>query len=137
MIAGLDTSVVVRLLAGEPEDLALAALLDLNRRLRAGQRVLVSDWVLAETYYAFQHHYRASKEETLAALRSFVGTSGVECTAEATEVLATPRLASAQPGFVDRLLHRDYLRAGAQEMVTFERAARRLPGVCVLSSAGT
>ncbi len=37
MTAGLDTSVVVRLLTGEPEELALVALRYLQDQLRAGE----------------------------------------------------------------------------------------------------
>jgi predicted nucleic acid-binding protein len=49
--AGLDTSVVVRLLTGEPEDLAREAMRYVAQRSRAGDRLLVSDLVLAEAYY--------------------------------------------------------------------------------------
>ena len=77
MIIGLDTSVVVRVLTGEPRDLALVALDYLQRRLKAGDRVLVSDWVIAETYYALPHHYGASKKDTLNALRDFLASVGL------------------------------------------------------------
>lgn len=136
MTVGLDTSVVVRLLTGLPEDLAARALGYLGERRRAGDRVVVSEWVLAEAYYALQYHYGASKRDTLAALRSFLATPGVEGTPEVGEVLATPRLESAKLGFVDRVIHRDYLRSGADEMATFERAGAKLPGVQVLAASG-
>ncbi len=129
---GLDTSVVVRVLAGEPEGLALAALRFLQERQRAGDRVLISDLVLAETYHAFQHHYGASKKDTLAALRAFLATPGVEGTGEAPRVLVAPGLESAKPGFVDRVIHRDYLRSGAEQVATFERASAKLIEVAVL-----
>ena len=100
MTAGLDTSVVVRLLTGEPEALAVVALRYLQDQLRAGERVLVSDWVVAEAYYALQHHYKVSKKETLDALRSFLDTPGVEGTGEVSDVITTPGLESAKPGFI-------------------------------------
>jgi predicted nucleic-acid-binding protein len=131
---GLDTSVVVRLLAGVPEDLAFIALRFLRERIDAGHHVFVSDWVLAEAYYAFQYHYGASKKDTLDALRSFLATSGVESSEEIAAVLSTPRLAAAKPGFVDRVIHGNYLAAGMDEMVTFERAAAKLPAVRVLTA---
>jgi len=133
VIVGLDTSVVVRLLAGEPEEPALLALRYLEDRKREGDRVLVSDWVLAETYYALQHHYRATKKETLDALRSFLASSGVEGPGEVAGVLATPRLESAKPGFIDRVIHSHYRRLGAEEVATFEKRAAKLPGVRVLA----
>ena len=134
MSAGLDTSVVVRLLTGEPEDLALLALRYLREKLRTGEPVLVSDWVLAEAYYALQHHYQASKKETLGALRSFLDTPGIEGSGEVPEVIGTPGLESAKPGFIDRVIHSNYLRAGVDEVVTFEKAAAKLPSVRVLTA---
>jgi predicted nucleic-acid-binding protein len=56
----------------------------------------------------------------------------VEATGEVAEVLAVENLESAKPGFIDRVIHRNYLRSGAEQMVTFEKAAAKLPGVHVL-----
>lgn len=134
MTAGLDTSVVVRLLTGEPDGLARVALRYLQAQLRAGERVLISDWVVAEVYYALQHHYEASKKETLDALRSFLETPGIEGTGEVTDVIAIPGLESAKPGFIDRVIHANYLRSGVEEVVTFEKSAVKLPAVRVLSA---
>ena len=133
MIIGLDTSVLVRLLAGDPRDLALEALRFLLEHRAAGDRLWVSELVLAETYYALQHHYGASKRDTLSALREFLATSGIEGRGDAAEVLATPGLTSAKPGFVDRLIHGNYLRSGAEQIATFERAAAKLPSVLLLT----
>lgn len=133
MIVGIDTSVLVRVLTGEPRDSALVALGYLLEREKAGDRVLVSDWVLAEAYYALQHHYGASKKDTLDALRDFLASPGVEGTGEVAEVLATPNLESAKPGFIDRVIHQNYLRSGAQEVATFERAAGKLARARVLT----
>jgi predicted nucleic-acid-binding protein len=133
VIVGLDTSVLVRVLAGEPRDLALVALRYLLEREKAGDRVLVSDWVIAEAYYALQYHYGASKRDTLRALGDFLASPGVEGTGEVAAVLATPNLESAKPGFIDRVIHRNYLRSGAEEVATFEKAAAKLPHVRVLA----
>jgi hypothetical protein len=71
VIAGLDTSTVVPLLADEPQDLTLAALAYLTEQKGAGDRVPAFDWVLVEIYCALQHHHGASKNDTLKALRRF------------------------------------------------------------------
>jgi len=133
MTVGLDTSIIVRLLTGEPQDLASVALSFLSQRFAAQDRVLVADWVLAETYYALQHHYGASKKEAIGALREFMNEDGIESTGEAVAVLQTPRLESAKPGFIDRVIHAGYLHAGAEEIITFEKASRRLSRVRVLA----
>lgn len=137
MIIGLDTSILVRVLTGEPRDLALVALSYIQGRQKAGDRLLVSDWVFAEAYYALQYHYGASKKETLDALSDFLASSGVEGAGEVATVLTTPSLESAKPGLIDRVIHRHYLSLGAEEVATFEKAAAKLPHVRVLVAGST
>ncbi|MEP7011120.1 MAG: PIN domain-containing protein [Acidobacteriota bacterium] len=134
MIVGLDTSVIVRLLSGAPEELAATALRYLLDRRRAGDRILVSDIVLAEAYYALQHHYGVSKRDALEGFREFLTTSGVEATPEMKEVLATPNFESAKPGFIDRVIYCNYLRSGVERMATFEKAGAKMPEVVVLGA---
>lgn len=133
MRIGLDTSVVLRLLTGEPEPLALAALDRVESHLERGDAVLVSDLVAAETYFALQHHYRLPKAQALSALAALFRDSGIAATDFAAKILAQPALAKAEPGFVDRMIHAGY-SLGADRMLTFERSARRLPKVEVLPS---
>lgn len=135
MKVGLDTSVVVRLLTSEPPDLAALALVYLQERESARDVVWVSDWVLAETYYALQHHYDVPKKVALEWLRRFADSPGIQVSEITKETLALNGLESANPGFVDRLIHRAYLQGGAQEVATFERSARKLPGMRVLHAA--
>jgi predicted nucleic acid-binding protein len=131
MRLGLDTSVLLRLLTGEPEPLAAVAVRRVEARLRAGDTVLVSDLVVSEAYFALQHHYGLSKAHAIAVLREFLRQSGVLSAGGALSILATPNLASAEPGLVDRLIHAEYVRM-ADEMLTFERSAARLSGARVL-----
>ncbi len=137
MIAGLDTSVVVRLLTGEPEDLALAAVRYVEDRRQADDRLFISDWVLAESYHALQCHYQVPKAEVLQALRDLLADQLVEGTGDAPAVLEISGLATANPGFIDRVIHRNYLGSGADELVTFEKAAAKLPNVRVLNGDPT
>ena len=55
--AGLDTSVLLRLLVGEPEKQAKKAVEALDAISEARGKVHVSDLALCETYYALQFHY--------------------------------------------------------------------------------
>ena len=57
MKAGLDTSVVLRLLLGQPADQAARAVAFLDELSRGGHHAVVSDLVVAEAYFALQHHY--------------------------------------------------------------------------------
>lgn len=131
MKLGLDTSVVLRLLLGQPEDQAGRAVAFLDKILQAGHRAVVSDLVVAEVYFALQHHYGVSKKDSLTGLRRLFADGEIEPTGAAAKVLALEGLASAKPGFVDRLIHGAYGGA-ADEMVTFEKAAGRLKSVRVL-----
>jgi predicted nucleic-acid-binding protein len=129
---GLDTTVVLRLLTGEPEGQARAALAEVQARVRRGARLLVSDLVVSEAYFALQHHYGVPKDAALALLDRFLRESGVQGLGAAGRVLETPGLATARPGFVDRLIHAEYVHS-AGEILTFEQAAGRLPAVRVLA----
>lgn len=131
MKVGLDTSVVLRLLVGQPADQTARAVQFLDDLSRRADHAVVSDLVVAETYFALQHHYGVSKREALAALKQMFEEGEITATGAAQDVLALDGLASAKPGFVDRLIHDSYLRE-VQAMVTFEKASGKLPSTEVL-----
>ena len=131
MKTGLDTSVVLRLLLGQPADQAARAVAFLDKLSRGGHHAVVSDLVVAEAYFALQHHYGVSKQDALLGLRRLFADGEIEPLGAAAEVLAADGVASAKPGFVDRLVHGAYTDA-ADEMVTFEKAASKLKSVRVL-----
>lgn len=131
MKAGLDTSVVLRLLLGQPADQAARAVGFLDELSRGGHRAVVSDLVVAEVYFALQHHYDVSKQDALMGLRRLFAEGEIEPIGAVAEVFAVNGLASAKPGFIDRLIHAAYASA-ADEMVSFEKAARKLKSVRVL-----
>ncbi|MBI2440926.1 MAG: PIN domain-containing protein [Lentisphaerae bacterium] len=132
MTMGLDTSVVLRLLTGEPNVQARKALQWLREAKASGSTPVISDLVASEVYFALQHHFGVSKVEALRNLSLFLASGDVTADGVVATVLATPGLASAKPGFVDRLIHEQYLRGGAAGMVTFEKAARALAKVKLL-----
>ncbi len=131
MRVGLDTSVLLRLLTGEPEPLAAVAARRVEASLRAGDTVLVSDLVVSEAYFALQHHFGLSKAQAIDVLQEFLSKSGALAAGSADRILATHNLAVAQPGLVDRLIHAEYIRV-ADMMLTFEKSAARLTGSRVL-----
>jgi predicted nucleic-acid-binding protein len=131
---GLDTSVLMRLLLALPADQATTALSFVKEARLAGKRVVVSDLVVAEAYFALHHHYGVPKQEAVAQLLVILRSGLVE-PADGPEVLAALEGSSrspAKPGFVDRLIHAQYERLPAS-MATFERAAARLAGTTILS----
>jgi predicted nucleic-acid-binding protein len=128
----LDTSVVLRLLVAEPADQYQSATDFLQQRLDADTRVHISELVLAEAYFALQSFYGLPKKDAIDALSLFASHSGITVSPSAAEVLAQPNLAASKPGFVDRLIH-GISNASGQTLVTFEKAAKKLPTTHVLS----
>jgi predicted nucleic acid-binding protein len=131
MKVGLDTSVVLRLLLGQPADQSQRAVAFLEEAVRHGDQAVVSDLVVAETYFALQYHYGVPKKEALAALRRMFADGEIESQGVAAEILAAEGLASAKPGFVDRLIQGAYVVSGGS-MATFEKASGKLKSVRVL-----
>ncbi len=130
---GLDTSVVLRLLTGEPPRQARRALEFLHDLHEAERTAHVSDLVVAEAYFALHAHYGVPKREAIAALLEFLQSGAVEpepqgCAAQALEAASS---SSAKPGFADRLIHAQYLRHAAR-VASFDAAFRKLPGALVL-----
>ena len=123
---GADTSFLLRLLIGEPKAQAEAAVKELDQRFAKGERLAVSDLVVAETYFALQHHYEVPKQEALDTLKEFLEAPEIVALGVTQTVLAESKLGHANPGFVDRLIHADYL-ASTAGMLSFEKAARKLP----------
>lgn len=131
MRVGLDTSVVLRLLVGEPPSQAERAwqsILDANA---AGDQAVISDLVVSETYFALQHHYGVPKQLALQQIQALFDSGDISPSGCAADVLKTPGLATAKPGFVDRMIHADYLR-DAGRVLSFEKAASKLSRTHVL-----
>ena len=127
----LDTSVVLRLLVAEPAAQFEKASEFLSQCLKRGARVHVGDLVLAEAYFALQSFYGLSKKDSLKALGLFVEHSGVIVDPATAAILREPQLASAKPGFVDRLIHATSHRKG-RVFVTFEKSASKLAATHLL-----
>lgn len=131
MTVGLDTSVVLRLLVGQPADQAGRAVALLDHLTRCGDRAVVSDLVVAEVYFALQYHYGMTKKDALDGLRQLFAAGEISALGVAAEVLATEGLSSAKPGFVDRLIYGAYAGLGGT-VATFEKSAGKLKDVRVL-----
>ena len=130
---GLDTSVVLRLITGEPETLAERAGTFIEEAVREQIPLVVSDLVVCETYFALHSFYEVPKREAIEALIAMFA-EGPLTPADGPEILGVLEQSlkgSQKPGFVDRLIHARYVAAGAS-LVSFEKAARKLSGTRVL-----
>ncbi|MXY42648.1 MAG: type II toxin-antitoxin system VapC family toxin [Dehalococcoidia bacterium] len=124
---GIDTSVLVRLLTGEPPE-------EFERcvsRLRAvieedGAEVFASNQVIGEAYVAVQHHYGVSKTDARAGLTDVL-RSGLVAPLNGRVVFDALEAVEG-PGLFDRLIAGDYSRAGV-EVLTLDRKMASLTGV--------
>ena len=92
MTFGLDTSVVLRLLTGEPQELAARTLARYQEGIANGDSFYVSDIVASETYYAIQHHYGKTKEDALSALMAFSSGEGIAFSQNFAASINTPNI---------------------------------------------
>lgn len=131
--AALDTSVVMRLLTGQPQDLAIAARNYMAEIDQAGAKVFVSNLVVMEAYFACQHHYGMPKAAVLSGLHTLFCMPTFVVHPQLIGLLSAPDLTSAKPGFLDRLIHAEAMLARLP-LVTFEKAAARLPDTRLLKA---
>ncbi len=108
MSLGLDTSVLVRLLIGQPADLAAKAQERLLEAHRVRQSVIVSDLAIAEAYHALRRHYGLDPVDIRHGLLAML-TSGMVQPEPGSAVLAVLQAKLAgKAGFVDRLIQARY-----------------------------
>lgn len=117
MITGLDTSVVLRLLVGKPEDQAEKARRFLEQAHAAGDELVIGDLVVAEAYHALHYHYGIEKDAARDLLHRMV-TSGLIRLDPITSTAALEKADGA--GLVDRLVLHRYRSINAST-VTFDR----------------
>jgi predicted nucleic acid-binding protein len=121
--------VVVRLLSGEPPNVARAAARRLEAAAEAGERVVVCDLVVVEAYHALHHHYGVPQPEARALLHRFL-VSGV---VHPEPVEMVPALTATGAGLADRVIHARYRGLGAVT-VTFDRRQSDLEGAVRLKA---
>ena len=120
---GIDTSILVRLLTGEPElDFARC-----SRRLSRlieddGAEVFASNQVVGEAYVAVQHHYGVSKAASRAGLAQVLGSGMVAPLGGDAVMAALARAGGAGP--LDRLIAADHAKAGLTTLTLDRKMAR-------------
>ena len=124
---GIDTSILVRLATGDPEDgfeycvRKLTVLIE-----RDDAEVFASNQVIGEAYIALQHHYGVSKTDARAALASVL-RSGLVAPLNGAGVFAALD-SDTGCGLLDRLIADDYRRAELTTL-TLDRKMAVLPKV--------
>ena len=130
---GVDTSILVRLVARQPQA-------DYERCLNrlgvlAGELeydIFASNQAIGEAYAALTHHYDFARAEARAGLLDVL-TSGLVAPLNGRAVLEALS-AGAGPGLFDRLIADDYSQAGL-ETLTLDRQMASLPTTRLLERA--
>ncbi|MCU0795097.1 MAG: PIN domain-containing protein [Akkermansiaceae bacterium] len=125
---GIDTSVLVRLLTGDPAADYQKTVAAFEKRLEAEPQaeLFASNQVIGEAYIALQHHYGIAKHQARAALLSVL-TSGL-CSPQNGAAVLTALQTNQGCGLLDRLIVDDYSARG-MTVVTHDRRMNKLPGV--------
>ena len=108
---GIDTSILVRLVSGDPEELYEQCVQRLSVLVQEqGAEVFASNQVIGEAYIALQHHYGITKSDARDGLASVL-QSGLVAPQHGQgifDILAT----GTGCGLIDRLIADDYRRNG-------------------------
>ena len=124
---GTDTSVLMRLLTGHPEDEYERCRRELTQMVQQNQaEIFASNQVIGEAYIALQHHYGISKADARQALAQVL-SSGLVGPLNGQAVLAILS-EHGGAGLLDRLIAEDYSRQ-VSETLTLDRRMIALPGV--------
>lgn len=120
---GTDTSVLMRLATGHPEDEYQRCRRELGRMVEDDHaEIFVSNQVIGETYIALQHHYGVSKTDARRALAQVL-TSGLLAPLNGQAVL-TILSEPGGAGLLDRLIADDYSRQVSETLTLDSRMAR-------------
>ena len=126
---GIDTSILVRLITGQPPDLYSYCVERLYDLAVDGATIVASNQVIGEAYVTVQHHYGVSKADARAELFNTL-KSGLVAPLNGPAVLEA-LAATGGPGLFDRLIADDYARAGL-ETLTLDRQMASLSGARLL-----
>jgi len=122
---GIDTSILVRLATGDPEDGFEHCVRNLTALVeRDDAEVFASNQVIGEAYIALQHHYGVSKTDARAALTSVL-KSGLVAPLKGADAFAALEAVTGC-GLLDRLIADDYRRADLITL-TLDRKMAALP----------
>ena len=124
---GIDTSILVRLLTGEPASDVEYCVAKLSALVQdSAAEIFASNQVIGEAYVAVQHHYGVTKPDARSGLIDVL-RSGLVAPLNGLAVIEALK-ASGGAGLFDRLIADDYHRVGL-ETLTLDRRMSGLPQV--------
>lgn len=121
---GIDTSIFVRLLTGDPERDYEKTVARFEERLaqEPAAEFFVSNQVIGEAYIALQHHYGVTKVEARTAMLSVL-TSGLCTPLNGSEILSILETKTGC-GLLDRLITQEYHSRGHSTLTNDHKMAK-------------
>ncbi|HEY2141641.1 MAG TPA: PIN domain-containing protein [Solirubrobacteraceae bacterium] len=125
MTAFLDTNILVRHLTGDPPEMAIRA----TAALVTGERLLLTDLVLAECVYVLESFYEVGRARVAALMRAAIALPSVavidtEVLLRALEVYEVERL-----DFAEAYLVANAEATGVRRILSFDRTIGRVTTV--------
>lgn len=127
---GIDTSVLVRLVTGQPPDTYAYCRERLNELISEGIVVTASNQVIGEAFATIQFRYGIARSDAQAGLLRAL-TGGLVAPQNGHAVIDV-LVASGRPGLFDRLIAQGYAQSGLDTLTLDRAMASRLPNARLL-----
>jgi len=124
MSYGIDTSVLVRLLVGEPAAVATKVRERLLELHRLRQPVIASDLVIAEAYVALKYHYAIEPDAIRGGLQAMLASGLVQPEPGSAVLAVLQAKVGGRAGFVDRLIQASYAVDGMTTLTVDKAQAK-------------
>ena len=128
---GLDTTLVLRLLTGEPVKQFEKARTFIEEQLANSKKLFVSDLVIAESYFALYYHYKVPKDEAVQQLDNFLSSGVVHPVPGSVCQKVIKESISHKAGLVDQIIHEQYCLF-TEQIASFDKSMCKLPRTIAL-----
>ena len=128
---GLDTTLILRLLTGEPVKQFEKARRFIEEQLADSKRLFVSDLVLAESYFALHYHYKVPKDEAVRELDNLLSSGIIHPIPGSVCQKVIKESANHKAGLVDQIIHEQYCLF-TEQIASFDKSMCKLPRTIAL-----
>ena len=125
----VDTNVILRFITGAPAEQTVRAKQLFEAAERGKITLVLDEIVLAETVWVLSSLYKFSKGDIRDVLQVIIANQGIEMANERDSLLALTLYADMNVDFEDALISVHMGRDGIEEIYTFDKHFKRLPGV--------
>jgi predicted nucleic-acid-binding protein len=132
-VIGVDTNIILRLLAVDDEKQADVAMLYLKSHCSSDEPALLSDIVLVECAWVLGDFYEYSRVQIGNAIEGLLATAQLRAANASAVGAALQRYRSSSADFADCLLGVSNVGSGCDYTATFDRKACKLPEFKLIS----